>query len=101
MYKLLECIPDEVIYSYYHGMIRRANRKKTRMVRVLMFPTPNSEYGYYRNWFETSADMEFEGKVFQGIKDYESYLSFVYGDYMQLPPPEKRKAHPVSDIKVL
>lgn len=101
VYKLLERIPDEVIYSYYHGMIRKAKRQKTRMVRVLMFPTPNSEYGYYRNWFETSSDMVFEGHVFQGITDYDSYLSFVYGDYMQPPPPEKRKVHPVSDIRLI
>lgn len=71
------------------------------MVRILMFPTPNDEYGYYRNWYENSVDTEFEGEVFQGIKDYDSYLSFKFGDYMELPPVEKRKVHPVSQIKLL
>ena len=71
------------------------------MVRILTFPTPNSEYGYYRNWYENSEDIVFEGKIFWGIKDYDSYLSFKFGDYMELPPVEKRKVHPVSRIKLM
>ena len=99
-YKALDKIPEKAVFCYYHRMIYKANEKKSRMVRILMFPTPNSEYGYYRNWYENSADTLFEGKVFQGIKDYDSYLSFKFGDYMELPPEEKRKVHPVSDIRL-
>lgn len=98
VYKLLDKIPEKYVFHYYHIMIHRGNEKKTRMVRILMFPTPNSEYGYYRNWYESSVDTVFEGKVFQGIKDYDSYLSFKFGDYMELPPEKKRKVHPVSRI---
>ena len=65
-----------------------------------MFPTPNREWGYYRNWYEHSTDTFFEGKVFQGIKDYDSYLSFKFGNYMEMPPKEKRKVHPVSKLEL-
>ncbi len=101
LYKQLQKIPSEMVYGHYHQMIRKASKKKTRMVRILMFPTPNNEYGYYRNWYENSMNIIFEGKVFQGIKDYDSYLSFKFGNYMELPPVEKRKVHPVSAIKLL
>lgn len=101
VYKLLDKIPEREVFKYYHRMIHHANRKKTRMVRILMFPTPNSEYGYYRCWYENSVDTEFEGRVFQGIKDYDSYLSFKFGNYMELPPAEKRKVHPVSRLELL
>lgn len=101
LYKLLDKIPERQVFRYYHKMIRRANQKNTRMVRILTFPTPNSEYGYYRNWYQNSTDTVFEGKVFQGIKDYDSYLSFKFGDYMVLPPQEKRKVHPVSGIELI
>ena len=50
---------------------------------------------------ECSTDTMFEGLIFQGIKDYDSYLSFKFGDYMQLPPMEKRKVHPVSKLKLI
>lgn len=65
-----------------------------------MFPTPNSEYGYYRKWYEHSSDILFEGLLLQGIQDYDSYLSFKFENYMELPPPKKRKVHPVSQIKL-
>ena len=100
-FKLLAKIPEKEIFRFYSGMILRYNRKKTRMVRILMFPAPNNEYGYYRNWYECSTDTMFEGLIFQGIKDYDSYLSFKFGDYMQLPPMEKRKVHPVSKLKLI
>ena len=100
VYKLLDHIPEKTVFSYYHRMIAKANRKKTKMVRILMFPTPNRAYGYYRTWYEHSADIMFEGKVFQGIHDYDSYLSFKFGNYMELPPEEKRKVHPVSEIRL-
>lgn len=99
-YKLLAQIPEDRIWSYYNRMVVQAGRKRTRMVRILTFPTPNSEYGYYRNWYENSTDTMFEGKIFQGIKDYDSYLSFKFGEYMELPPLEKRKTHPVSSLKL-
>ena len=100
VYKLLDKIPEKDVFHYYHVMIHHANKKKTRMVRILMFPTPNNEWGYYRNWYDNSADIEFEGVVFQGIKDYDSYLNFKFGNYMELPPSEKRKVHPVSRFEI-
>ena len=100
IYRLLDEIPEKAVFTYYHKMIRRANRKQTRMVRILTFPTPNSEYGYYRCWYENSTDTVFEGRILQGIKDYDSYLSFKFGNYMELPSVEKRKVHPVSRLQL-
>ncbi len=100
-YKLLATIPEKRIWNYYHRMVCRANKKKTKMVRILTFPTPNRAYGYERGWYENSSDILFEGKVFQGITDYDGYLSFKFGEYMELPPIEKRKVHPVSAVKLL
>ncbi len=36
---------------------------------------------------------EFEGHTVQGIADYDSYLRVMYGDYMQIPPENKRVQH--------
>ncbi len=101
IYWLLDKIPEKEIFFYYHHMIHKANRKKSKMVRILMFPTPNNEYGYYRNWYENSIDTVFEGKIFQGIRDYHNYLSFKFGDYMELPPLVNRKTHPVTQLKFM
>ena len=38
-------------------------------------------------------DLQFEDCKFKAIKNYDAYLSAIYGDYMQLPPEEKRVTH--------
>lgn len=100
-YQLLSMIPEEKVWRHYRRMVSHANRKRTRMVRILTFPTPNRKYGYDRNWYENSMEFTFEGNIFQGIKDYDSYLNFKFGEYRKLPPLEKRKTHPVSAIRLL
>ncbi len=43
--------------------------------------------------YEDYIDVEFEGKKYKGLKNYDKYLTQIYGDYMKLPPVEKRKTH--------
>ena len=44
-------------------------------------------------------NVEFEGRKFTGIKGYDYYLKKLYGDYMKLPPKEKRVNHSPYLIK--
>lgn len=39
------------------------------------------------------VEVEFEGKFFHAPKCYDTYLKNLYGDYMELPPEEKRLNH--------
>ena len=43
--------------------------------------------------FEDYIDVEFENIISKAFKDYHTYLSSLYGDYMVLPPEEKRVSH--------
>jgi lipopolysaccharide cholinephosphotransferase len=40
----------------------------------------------------------FEGETFQTAKNLESILTAWYGDFMTLPPPEKRYNHPPDEL---
>jgi len=43
--------------------------------------------------------MPFEDKQFYAMKGYDTYLTLIYGDYMQLPPEEKRTSpHTLNNI---
>lgn len=53
---------------------------------VLIFP---------REWFDGYHEAEFEGIKVRAPKNYDAYLRHIYGDYMQLPPEDKR--HSVHD----
>ncbi len=44
--------------------------------------------------FESFEDIEFEGKKFSAIKEFDQYLKIIYGsNYMELPPEDKRVTH--------
>ncbi|WKY78773.1 LicD family protein [Leuconostoc lactis] len=48
---------------------------------------------YSKELFENYSDYQFEDTVLMGIRDANQYLENLYGDYMVLPPEEKRTAH--------
>jgi lipopolysaccharide cholinephosphotransferase len=43
--------------------------------------------------FESFEEYQFENRKFIGPKNYDSVLTRTYGDYMQLPPEDKRVSH--------
>lgn len=45
---------------------------------------------YPSDLFEEYKDVEFEGMTFKAIRHYDIWLKACYGNYMQLPPEEKR-----------
>lgn len=44
-------------------------------------------------WFEVAVKLKFEDFLFSVPKEYNNILTELYGDYMQLPPEEKRGTH--------
>lgn len=50
----------------------------------------------YRNEvFKKYTEVEFEGHSFRAIADWDTFLRQQFGDYMQLPPEDKRKSHAI------
>lgn len=46
-----------------------------------------------REEYTQFAPLVFENETFVGLKEYDKYLTRLYGNYMQLPPEEKRISH--------
>ncbi len=46
-----------------------------------------------RALYEKYVKISFEGDMFSVVEDYDSFLKCLFGDYMQLPPEEKRVSH--------
>ena len=40
-----------------------------------------------------ATELEFEGKMFLAPRDWDQYLTSVYGQYMELPPVDQRETH--------
>ena len=49
--------------------------------------------------YEVPVEVEFEGYKFQAPSCWDSYLTGLYGNYMELPPAEKRITHTMEVYK--
>lgn len=73
------------------------------IVRLVTKFKKNSQYGRIYGWnfyhLLSPSDIlpckpiTFEGREFMGVNNPDSYLSKLYGDYMQIPPEDKRQVH--------
>ena len=55
-------------------------------------------FNYYGNSYTKDLifpikDIHFEGRTFLGPANPDQYLTSIYGDYMKIPPKEKRRTH--------
>lgn len=65
--------------------------------------TSDGTYGLEREtieskWISETVDYTFEDRVYRGIRDYDAYLSYFYGDYLTPPAQTNRNHH--SRMKV-
>ena len=105
-YKVINVIPHEFVFACIKNLADRMNSKKTGFVRNYTFSVVSHKkgvYAYPREWFSEiyeDPSIYFEGYIFPISRFYKNYLEFVYGNYMELPPREKRRGHPCSKFKL-
>ena len=88
LYKLLP-IPKSFIQKRIPLLSQKYDASPTGLVGITM-SCDNPFDTYPANFFEEYVDVEFEGRSFKAIRQYDKWLRICYGDYMQLPPVEKR-----------
>lgn len=54
---------------------------------------PLQPHPFPRSFFDNIVDWDFEDRKVPGFKDAEEFLTLQYGDFMKLPPEEKRIGH--------
>jgi len=100
-YEILYKIPRNAWFFLIGKIAHVTNKKRRSLVRHMTYPyRKECRYGLPRECFDEYIEKDFEGHTFKIFKKYDLYLTQLYGDYMTLPPPEKRKTHPVSRIEV-
>ncbi|MBR2554086.1 MAG: LicD family protein [Aeriscardovia sp.] len=104
-WKILNKIPVSVVYKALAKAAKKSSNSSDKPVRVLTLPSGGKErsklyhegkndvslkYGVPKAWHLELAEYDFEDRKFFGTKDYDGYLTSRYGDYMKLPPEDKR-----------
>jgi len=96
IYKLLDFLPSRFAFWGFDTLARICNHQPSELVRHYAMTYPNPEangYGTPADLLDSFTELEFEGYKFRTVANYDRYLTLLYGDYMQLPPIEKRKSH--------
>ncbi|MEV8133477.1 LicD family protein [Pseudarthrobacter oxydans] len=87
---VLSLIPTESLVQLFERQMKQFNGSdNTECVTVA------GSYGYrresfQRSWADDLVDFEFEGLKIRGFRDADTYLSKLYGDYLQLPAENER-----------
>lgn len=105
-YNLVSHIPPELAFKGFNKYIRKSNNSTPNGVRILAMPSTgmfyrvnplSTRYWMPKKWFLKRKEYDFEGIKVYGMKYAHDFLEYEYGDYMTLPPENKREPHaPVS-----
>lgn len=95
---LLKTLPTDKMFDAYKEkeiidkLLKQQDMTKAKISGNIM--------GAYRtremiptDWYGEDSFYEFEGIKLRGLKEYDKYLSHLYGDYMKMPPEGDRKTH--------
>lgn len=91
-----------IVYKHWPRSVKSLNNeierlvtgcKKSTTVCNLSESGPGIEGCFPAKCIASDVDIEFEGKMYKTMVGYEEYLTKTYGDYMTLPPVEKRVQH--------
>lgn len=101
-FSLLSHISIKTVYDFLSIYTSRSRNSSTNRVRLLLFIPPgreytkkplNDRYGMTKKWITERAEYIFEGVPLYGSRDYDGFLRWKFGDYMKLPPEDKRCGH--------
>lgn len=86
----------------FQRIIALKDRKKRSHLRYYSSYQPDYLYvTLQKDWCESTVDLPFEDTVLMAPAGWDEILHMVYGDYMRMPPEDKRKpTHATAKIQI-
>lgn len=103
-YKLANHVSVNRVFRALKKVRDKYNKQNTKLVRYMTcrYTYNKGLRGIEKRFFEKYQKYKFEDASFPGFLEYDEYLTCLYGDYMKLPPVEKRTTHmPVSRLELI
>ena len=93
-------MPKERIVKQYNRIATRYNSSST----ARYYAQVAESFGHWemeRAFFSSRVELPFENVTFSAPGDYDGFLTAGYGDYMKLPPEDKRSStHGILQVKL-
>ena len=83
------------LVKYFKKFCLKFKNVDTNYVGCVFTPYRTRER-FAKEWFKKDVLLEFEGKFYNAPSEYDKVLTQLYGDYMKLPPVEKRTHHSIE-----
>lgn len=94
-------IPMKTIRRMQRAVAVKDNKKKSRLRYYSNYQPDFLYVTVEKEWCDQVVDLPFEDTVLMAPKSWHQVLTWIYGDYKELPPKEKRvPAHSSIRIKV-
>ena len=96
MFYFLNIYPliDKIIYLSCYC------KERQLLMADLVWGLHNTKKCVPSSLFDELSDYQFENITVKGFKDYDTYLTCIYGDYMKLPPEDQRVNHGIKAWRV-
>ena len=101
MYPVAKTIGMGNLLRIMSGTIRKYKFDKSRFVASQTINTYGTKECFEKNIFSNYKMMEFDGYAVRVPVGFEKILMKIYGDYMELPPEDKRVSHHFYNVKLL
>ena len=90
VFRLFTWPAKQIIKKFFKYLAKTPKSDKMWQYNIIDFYTNKI---YEAEWFEKGVEMPFEDFTVMMPQGYDSFLTKQYGDYMQLPPEDKRIPH--------
>lgn len=99
-YALLYLIPRNVWVNLIESIAKFTGEDNHELACHMTYPCDfyGSKFGMPRVSFNDFIDKDFEGHMFKIFKNYDAHLRCMYGDYMVLPPEDKRVGQDIGKL---
>lgn len=92
---LLKYLLKRVLYFYPHSFLHKkmdvsAFERQYELKEAGLVWACGIRMEFKAEVLRSYSDILFEGKMYKAVSDYDACLKAAYGDYMQLPPVERR-----------
>lgn len=90
---LLSFLSKKMLISQIIKLSKKYKYSSSKLVAEFSIMAYGNKEIYPKDLFTDLSELTFENRQYYVPKDYDKFLSLTYGNYMQLPPVEKRVTH--------